>query len=163
MYTAGQDVTGIITSDVTLYAVWLDVYYSYSVSGVHATVSDSQVVNYYPGDELNLQLLEKLGYVGHITLNFTINELNKGVQHVYMDAISSSGYTSTLTSKEEIELNWLIATSGDISMEANIIYPTSVAGAICLRLKATGAGANRWEYKNTSLTISFTHPDDIII
>ena len=163
MYTAGQDVTGIITGDVTLYAVWLDVYYSYSVSGVHATVSDSQVVNYYPGDELNLQLLEKLGYVGYITLNFTINEINKGVQHVYMDAISSSGYTYTLTSKEEIELNWLIATSGNISMEANIIYPTSVAGAICLRLKATGAGANRWEYKNTSLTISFTRPDDIII
>ena len=162
-YKAGQSVRNLTSGNsITLYAVWLDVYYEKSVSGLHATVTDDYTsgldLYYYVQDELDLAKIESYGLKGYITFTFTIKELQQGTQDVVLWASDTSNTWNVLASEQDIEIKWGAVSSASYTMTAEIIYAQTIGTCIVVECFADGAGGDDWELRDTKMVVEFRDP-----
>ena len=157
-YLNSASVTNLAASgNVTLYAIWLDTTYTYSNSGVVATVNDDNTTKliYNMSDQVRVDKLKAMGLTkAKVTWSFTINELNDGYQDVNLSVCSNANHSVTNLWVETLNTGGV----GKDSAAYSVVYYPTIDQAfhhVHIEMKGSGAGADDFEYKNVVIQVEF--------
>ena len=157
-YLNSASVTNLAASgNVTLYAIWLDTTYTYSNSGVVATVNDDDTTKliYNMSDQVRVDKLKAMGLTkAKVTWSFTINELNDGYQDVNLSVCSNANHSVTNLWVETLNTGGV---GKDSAVYSVVYYPTidQAFHHVHIEMKGSGAGADDFECKNVVVQVEF--------
>ena len=157
-YLNSASVTNLAASgNVTLYAIWLDTTYTYSNSGVVATVNDDNTTKliYNMSDQVRVDKLKAMGLTkAKVTWSFTINELNDGYQDVNLSVCSDANHSVTNLWVETLNTGGV---GKDSAVYSVVYYPTidQAFHHVHIEMKGSGSLEDDFECKNVIIQVEF--------